>query len=425
MKEPLPAKGKPAKSVADARGSMKPQARVSARFYKRMQPQRVYPLVVQLRKEDGRTPAGETAPVVIRPFIPGAQVMPARCQLDTNQAKMETTFYVTPLALGRFPGARLEVYQDGNLLQNISVSMKCVRQRLTWVLLALTFLIPAFLLYATKYHPLQVPPPVILRAMNHGDLEEPPAPARNRDAAVNPIAPGQVHLPGPRDELEPFDRLLVKAERDEEPNKQGGKIPPPATARARPAGDEDPNKKGGKATSAKAADRTARPPRRGGTATTVDDDLLPDQIRNPNAGANGKANSSEAKQEEKTAKRKLPPITPGQVLRDEITAAIPEIPEEWKAQVTWLPDIIHPAAEKLGWLYDMSRALEKEHLSYYIFLVLLAVTVISWVFHRGKRGSRRGKMVTLAPATSRLPPSETLPLGHAQGAPAALAPAMD
>jgi hypothetical protein len=68
---------------------------------------------------------------------------------------METTgstpaFYLTPLARGKLAQARLEVYSHGRLVQQIPLPLKATRQRLTWILLLLTILIPPSIYYFTR-----------------------------------------------------------------------------------------------------------------------------------------------------------------------------------------------------------------------------------------------------------------------------------
>src|SRR5687767_2889467 len=92
--------------------SAEPQLRM--RFYKRMKPHRVYPLVVEVpggtrrrRDEDEESERGSV--VVLRPVIAGAQVQPAEQRFEVKPGN-QVVFHVTPLARGRLPRARLEVF---------------------------------------------------------------------------------------------------------------------------------------------------------------------------------------------------------------------------------------------------------------------------------------------------------------------------
>jgi hypothetical protein len=94
-------------------------------------------------------------PVVVRPVIPGAVVTPAEQTLDASGPAREAVFYVTPLALGKIPDARVAVIPSQGSRQEIPLPMKSLRQRLTLWLLLLTFLVPAFLFYTCKYEKLE------------------------------------------------------------------------------------------------------------------------------------------------------------------------------------------------------------------------------------------------------------------------------
>ncbi len=112
-----------------------------ARFSRQMKPQRLYPLVVRLRrnKKEGESAVGT---LHLRPVIPGAIVTPADYTLDVDHPETNPPFYVTPLAKGRLGNARLEVFQQGRLVGTIALPMKAVRQTFTWFLLFLTIAIP-------------------------------------------------------------------------------------------------------------------------------------------------------------------------------------------------------------------------------------------------------------------------------------------
>jgi hypothetical protein len=64
------------------------------------------------------------------------------------------------------------------------------------------------------------------------------------------------------------------------------------------------------------------------------------------------------------------------------------------------PDLTAPVvtnvAGALGFAYYWLIELERDNLSFYVFLVILGLTFISWVTHRSTRGRRRGKPLTVA-----------------------------
>src|SRR5260370_22714964 len=92
-------------AAAPARGGLPLQFR----YYAIMKPQRVYALVVEMPKKKGGEVKGG-GPVVVRPIIPGALVVPPEQRFDTSEAGNQIPFPVTPLARRRLPRARVEVF---------------------------------------------------------------------------------------------------------------------------------------------------------------------------------------------------------------------------------------------------------------------------------------------------------------------------
>jgi hypothetical protein len=150
MKEPLPPKAKataPRKDPPAARPSSRFERQLRVRFYCSMRAQRVHSLLVEVQQP--REGSGASTPVVVRPVIPGALVAPAEQTLDAGQPNPQARFQVTPLARGRLPEARVEVYQHGRLADQVRLRMKAFTPRRTWVLLLLAILVPWFLLAVT------------------------------------------------------------------------------------------------------------------------------------------------------------------------------------------------------------------------------------------------------------------------------------
>jgi hypothetical protein len=121
------------------------------RYHTVMKPQRIYPLTVEVptSRKDGEA-GGVGTVIVVRPVIAGAQVVPAEQRLDTSEPENQVTFYVTPLARGRLPQARVEVFAPGQAPQDVPMPMKAMTQRLSWLLLVLAFVLPWFMVKITK-----------------------------------------------------------------------------------------------------------------------------------------------------------------------------------------------------------------------------------------------------------------------------------
>jgi len=160
---------------------------LSVRYYCTMKPRRVYPLVVQVLHRRGAVPAdGPTGvQVALRPIVPGAVVVPAELPLDVSRPGARATFQVTPLALGRLPEARVQVFHDGRQVQEINTPMRGKWQLLTWLLLLLALVVPPVLIHWTRTAPLRG---MVVDRRKKPDLgQKPPA-----DAGDKPL----VALPG-------------------------------------------------------------------------------------------------------------------------------------------------------------------------------------------------------------------------------------
>src|SRR5947209_3659981 len=173
------------------------ECQLGVRYYRRMRLQRIYSLVVEGPREGAR----HAGLLSVRPLIPGATVTPLEQDLDATRPGARTEFAVTPLARGRLRAAQIEVRSHGRLAQTIPLGMRATAQRLTWLLLALTFLVPLFLRNATTYHPLS--------GQKYLDTQ------KFRPAANAPARAGNA-APAPEGKNE-------EQQADDDPKKDGGK----------------------------------------------------------------------------------------------------------------------------------------------------------------------------------------------------------
>jgi hypothetical protein len=281
-----------------------------------MHPQRAYALKVTW--EDKPVSRDKSFPfVVVRPIIPGALVTPAEQTLDTSTAEAEADFYVTPLARGRLRGARVEVLPAQGGRVDVPLSMKVVRQRLTKVLLLLTFLLPALVLYIVRYNRLE------------GEI------ARPKFTAAGPAGAGQ-----------------------------------------RPDGQNPP---GG----------ANQPPRRGGQQ-------------------GGSAPPQEVVRQVERIRGE-----PGELLTEEIKAIVPAIPY-----------VRDPVAVGLGDAYQFLVTMDPGqgpgvYFHFWLGVVLLGLTGISWFLHLSMRGTKRSEPIpvpraapekTVAPSPRSPPPDKDAPI---------------
>ena len=130
--------------------------RATVRYYSRMNPERVYPLLVLITRDliekvrkkgvDQRTSSPfaveADVPVEIEPVLPGCDCYPPRVSARLGAGDLALTFRVVPHVLGKVDGAVVHVRQDHASLAEIELDVKVVKQ--TWAVLAgaATFLLP-------------------------------------------------------------------------------------------------------------------------------------------------------------------------------------------------------------------------------------------------------------------------------------------
>jgi hypothetical protein len=120
--------------------------RANVRWYKRMNPQRMYPLTVVLAKGRikevrvkgvGQTVAKEMLVVsasnpyiIVRPVLPGCVVYPPEQCVDVTPELVTVRFQVLPQMLGEATDARIEFYWRQRLLSSVDLPVEVRRQTL-------------------------------------------------------------------------------------------------------------------------------------------------------------------------------------------------------------------------------------------------------------------------------------------------------
>jgi hypothetical protein len=387
MTPPPPAKDKPEKVPAARREPpRKPLAQdydLRLRFYTTMRPQRVYPLAVEVPgAAPGRAAEAPTGVLVlIRPVISGAVVVPATQPLDVSRPGARVTFDVTPVARGRLPGARVEVLRDGRPVQELRLRMRATTQRMTWIFLLLTVLLPILLMYFTRYggrmsgniidQRKRAVPGANAPADNPGRAA--PRPQRGGAQPQAPVRPGEV-----------FFMPEGPAEGQETP--RGG------AEGEKPRGGGP--RRGGRDGGDKPADKPAEGgQRQGGGPVPPPVPTLPEMEYYERPGM------------------------PGEVMEFRVRTALEE-------NVPDVPDVTRPAVNNVakyaglgyGFLCDWAQDM---HTGFWLAVALLIVTFASWLGHRtGRARITRSLSLPVMPAatTSSLRPvasAETLPLAQA------------
>jgi hypothetical protein len=132
------------------------ERRATVRYYHRMNPQRMFPLLVVLSRAEieevvksGVSQAkseafrvAEGSLVEIEPVLPGCSCHPPREQVRIGAGEVSVTFWVVPEVLGRIMQARVVVRQDSDTLAEVPLEMCVVRQNMTRLVGALSLVLP-------------------------------------------------------------------------------------------------------------------------------------------------------------------------------------------------------------------------------------------------------------------------------------------
>lgn len=149
MAKATPPRPAPTAGRAPARAPENTLSPLRITYYRRMHRQYVYTVTVGWSNKT--RPAGGAKPVMLRLLMAGAQVVPSEQALDPARPDASVDFYVTPLARGHLRSERLEVLVGERKVQEVALPCKVTSQRFTLFLLAMTFLVPWFVLHYGKY----------------------------------------------------------------------------------------------------------------------------------------------------------------------------------------------------------------------------------------------------------------------------------
>jgi hypothetical protein len=138
----------------------------TVRYFSRMRPCRLYPLLVVISKDQVRdilhkaTAKGVSAefavstasPVVVEPVLPGCTCYPPRHEVAVEAEVARAEFHVTTLVEGTIESARVILSQNGRLLAEVPLKIRVAKTTLGWVLACLSPIVP----YVLKYFSLDL-----------------------------------------------------------------------------------------------------------------------------------------------------------------------------------------------------------------------------------------------------------------------------
>ena len=137
----------------------------TVRYYDRMNPQRMFPLLVVLSRraieevvkrgvDEAHSKVFQVAAgslVEVEPILPGCACYPPKEQVRIGKGEVSTTFRVVPQVLGNLQQARVVVRQDGAVLAEVPLEACVVRQHLTVLMGMMSLLLPFFLMVLRHY----------------------------------------------------------------------------------------------------------------------------------------------------------------------------------------------------------------------------------------------------------------------------------
>jgi hypothetical protein len=148
-------------AVAGTPSYLPPEAPVerqaTVRYYSRMNPQRMFPLLVMITGKTLRAIAEKAVDqqqsssfqvekgttVEVEPILPGCTCYPPREQVSIHDDEASARFWVVPHVLGKIMEPRVLVRQNGKLLAEVALRIRVVKQTYAVCLALLAFVLPA------------------------------------------------------------------------------------------------------------------------------------------------------------------------------------------------------------------------------------------------------------------------------------------
>ncbi|WP_439620912.1 hypothetical protein [Gemmata sp.] len=132
------------------------ERRATVRYYSRMNPDRVFPLLVVLSREEvervvkrhveqaatGPLALAKDVPLEVEPVLPGCQCHPPKIVSRIGDGNDVFTFYVVPHVLGDVTGARIVIRQDHATVAEIELRVRVVQRTIVVASGLSTFAVP-------------------------------------------------------------------------------------------------------------------------------------------------------------------------------------------------------------------------------------------------------------------------------------------
>lgn len=141
------------------------QRHATVRYYSRMNPSRMYPLLVVINRKglqaiekqvvEQRSSffrVKERSVVVIEPVLPGCACYPPRQDVRVGSDEIKATFYVVPQVLGEVLAARIVLRQGGDALTEIPLTIRIANMALVSVMGLATLTLPLMSAVLKHFH---------------------------------------------------------------------------------------------------------------------------------------------------------------------------------------------------------------------------------------------------------------------------------
>ncbi len=153
------------KREGPARAGLPVERQATVRYYERMHPDRLFPLLVVLspkaiqavvkrglaQAQSGRFRVEAGSVVEVEPVLPGCACYPPKEQVPVADGDARATFWVAPHVLGKLSNARVLVRQEGRVLAEVPLDIRVGKQTLAVLLGALSLVLPFALLLLKHY----------------------------------------------------------------------------------------------------------------------------------------------------------------------------------------------------------------------------------------------------------------------------------